>query len=239
MKIAFLTAGIIILTLFILPIFQDVFNFGSVAGIVLGLIYFVTGLLYDLFGRELQGIAVALGISVIVIIVGLFTAVMHTPKRSRGTDVIIVLGCRVKGYEPSLALVKRVERAYEYLCKNPDAVAVLSGGQGADEAVSEAFCMKRLLAERGIDESRLICEDHSTTTDENIRFSLEIINRLNLKKEVTVVTSDYHSRRAEIICKRYGLEACSLSSKTPFVLLSTFLLREIFALVKELILLRN
>lgn len=55
---------------------------------------------------------------------------------------LIVLGCRVKGDVPSLALQKRADAAYFYLLKNPDCVAILSGGQGKDENISEAACLK-------------------------------------------------------------------------------------------------
>lgn len=235
MKFVFLTAGIIIFIAFILPLFQDVFNFGNIGGILLAAAYIVTGFMYDFLGKEIQCLVIILAVAVPIIITALFAVIMLSPKRNKNADVVIVLGCRVKGFKPSLALVKRVERAYEYLLKNPRAVAVLSGGQGKDECVSEAFCMKQLLTEKGIDEARLICEDRSTTTDENIRFSLEIIDELELKKEVTVVTSDYHSRRAELICKRYGLDAGSVSSRTPPALLPAFLLREILAIIKELV----
>jgi uncharacterized SAM-binding protein YcdF (DUF218 family) len=158
---------------------------------------------------------------------------IHGKTNATSQNVIIVLGCSVKGDVPSLSLIKRVDTAYDFLMKNQSSVAVLSGGQGKDEYISEAVCMKNLLLEKGISENRLILEDKSTTTDENIAFSLKLMNDRGLPKQVAVASSEYHQLRAKMICKRYGLVAFSQSSKTKTTILPTFLLREIFAILKE------
>ena len=88
-----------------------------------------------------------------------------------GLDYIIILGARVNGTEPSLSLQTRALKAVEYLNENPETLVVASGGQGEDEEISEAECIIRILREAGIAEERIIREDKSTSTAENIRFS--------------------------------------------------------------------
>ena len=91
---------------------------------------------------------------------------------------LIVLGCRVYGERASLSMVERLEAAYEYLQENPQAVCVLSGGMGSGENITEAECMYRYLVDKGITSRRLYKEEESTSTIENLKFSLELINEL-------------------------------------------------------------
>ena len=95
-------------------------------------------------------------------------------------NLLLVLGCRVYGARPSRLLRWRADRAAKYLKAHPQSVAVLSGGQGRDEAISEAEAMRRLLTQAGIAPSRLLLEDKSTSTQENIAFSGEILAKNGL-----------------------------------------------------------
>lgn len=119
-----------------------------------------------------------------------------------GLDYIIILGARVNGKEPSLSLQTRVNKAVEYLNENPETLVVASGGQGEDEEISEAECIIRLLKEAGIDESRIIREDKSTSTAENIRYSYALMEDENAT--VGVVTNGYHMFRAKLIAGSNG-----------------------------------
>ena len=130
---------------------------------------------------------------------------------------------------------KRADEAYFYLLQNPNSIAVLSGGQGKDENISEALCLKKLLCDRGIEAKRLYCEELSTSTDENIRFSKQIIDDNGFCSDVVIVTSEYHQFRARKICEKYGLTPYQLSSKTQPILLPTFLLRELMAIINEML----
>lgn len=141
---------------------------------------------------------------------------------------VIVLGCRIWGSNPSSALKARVRSASDYMNQNPDAVAILSGGQGSDEDLTEAQCMYNLMLENGIDPKRLYLEDKSTSTDENIAFSKKIIEENNLSTDVAVSTTDYHQKRAAMICKKNGLKAASLPSKCSRATRATFFTREVF-----------
>ena len=70
-----------------------------------------------------------------------------------------------------LTLARRLDAALAYLEENPKAYVVVSGGQGAGEDISEAEAMRRYLAARGIEESRILMEDKSMSTLENFLFS--------------------------------------------------------------------
>ncbi len=120
---------------------------------------------------------------VVILVVGSrIVGAMHTvPQES--LDYVIVLGAQVRGTSPSLSLKKRLERAAEYAEENPGTIFILSGGQGPDEGISEAECMYQYLVAAGVPEDRLIKEDASTSTRENLTFSAEIIRGLAADKE--------------------------------------------------------
>ena len=161
---------------------------------------FPKGLL--IFIRSCVGALVALFIAVEGII--LFGCMM-TPVQD--LDCIIVLGARVNGREPSGALRNRIEVAGEYLEANPDTIAILSGGQGSDEEISEAQCMYENLTAMGIDPERLIMEDNSTDTSENMRFSRELIPEG--AQNIGIVTNNFHIFRSLAIARAEGLENIS------------------------------
>jgi uncharacterized SAM-binding protein YcdF (DUF218 family) len=151
------------------------------------------------------------------------------------SDYIIVLGARVKGYDLSLALKYRLDKAYEYLTNNKGTKAILSGGKGKGENISEAEAMSRYLFTRGISKDRLILEDKSTNTDENIINSFEIINKYNKHANVIAVTSRFHILRSKMIAKDNGKSIEGIGVKTKAYLVPSYYLREFFAVVLEFI----
>lgn len=165
-----------------------------------------------------------------VISVFMIRAANSPPK---GECTVIVLGCKVRGETPSSMLYYRAMSAYRYLEANPSAVCIASGGQGADELISEAECVKRILLENGIAEERIILEDKSTSTDENIRFSLQKMEEYGISGNVALATNEFHQLRAQMIAKSYGLESFSLTSHTLDYLLPTYWLREWFGVVYQ------
>lgn len=92
-------------------------------------------------------------------------------------EYVIVLGAQVRGEVPTLVLSARIRAAAEYLKEHPQAVAVASGGKGSGENISEAEAIRRGLVRLGISENRILLEDQSTSTAENLRFSAEVIQR--------------------------------------------------------------
>ena len=115
-------------------------------------------------------------------------------KPEAGLDCIIVLGAKVNGTEPSGALAQRIDAAAEYLMANPDTVCIASGGQGDDEGISEAECIRRYLINYGIDPERVLLEDKSTSTLTNIENSLKLLPEG--AENIGIVTNDFHIFRA-------------------------------------------
>ena len=117
-------------------------------------------------------------------------------KARENLDYIIVLGAHVDGTRMTLALLERTRRALLYLEENPGTRAVLSGGMGDGERISEAEAMYRYLTEHGIDGGRLIREERSTNTKENLDYSLELIGSTEPAiGEIYPVPSRYRSWR--------------------------------------------
>ena len=230
---------------FIAPVFTGIINIGNCAGMAvcaaLAFISLFWGRLYPVISsnRTLRIIAsVIAGLAAVLLVAAVIISVMMvSAAESRASDenagTVIVLGCRVKGDVPSLMLKRRIDAAYEYLEKNPGTVCIASGGQGRDELISEAECIRNVLVEKGISADRIIMEDKSTSTDENIRFSLEKMAENGISGGAVIVTNDYHQLRAKMICQKYGLESSAVSAETSLYLLPTYWVREWFGVVYQ------
>lgn len=144
---------------------------------------------------------------------------------------LIVLGAAVYGDRPSLTLVRRLEGALDYLEKYPESVAIVSGGMGPGETVTEAQAMHDWLRSRGIDEERIIQEDKATSTKENLSFSFEKIRERGDSPEgnVAIVSSAYHLFRAKSMARLQGVDAAGVAAPWgfPMVMLNYFI-REAF-----------
>lgn len=150
--------------------------------------------------------------------------------------VIIVLGCKVKGNQPSKSLKRRLDSAYLFLEKNKNIICVVSGGKGSDELISEAECMYRYLVQRGISPKRIIKEDKSTNTYENLMYSFDISNSQKLNSGVIIATDFYHHLRANIIAKKNKLEIVgAISSIPPFKTFIFNTIRELVAIPHEIL----
>lgn len=181
-----------------------------------------------------------------LLVIGLFyILIMHTLITSEtdeipsdGADYLVVLGARLYGESPSPTLVLRLQEAGEYLDRNPDTVAILSGGQGKDEWISEAEAMAKYLENKGISRQRLLIENESTNTWENIENSLLLIDSVegleNVK--ITIVSSEYHLYRAKLLARRQGVEAEGLPAEVPPSVEIASWIREYLALGKSFLL---
>ena len=159
----------------------------------------------------------------------IFRAMNADPEKD--LDYVILLGAGVNGTTPSKPLAKRIEEGYIYMSDNPDTILIASGGQGMFESISEAECIKNELVRLGTDESRIILEDRSTSTIENLRFSREIINNDNCK--VGIITNSFHEYRAGLIAKEAGYkETYSVPAVTLFPVGIHYMLREFFGVVR-------
>lgn len=195
----------------------------------------ILGKIWDkLIGRLFLS-AAGIGMIAMVVLVILETSCMvtATSKKPEPNATLVVLGCKVRGEDPSLMLRKRLEAAYEYLAENPDSACVLSGGQGPDEAITEAECMYRYLVERGIDKERLYKEEKSTSTRENLAFSKEIIENNQLDPQIAIATNEFHEYRAGKVAKALGFDYSAVPGKTPAYLFATYYARELYGILYE------
>ena len=147
-------------------------------------------------------------------------------------DYIIVLGARVNGTVPSGALRNRIEVAAEYLEANPDTVAVLSGGQGEGEDITEAQCMYENMLARGIAPNRLLLEDRSTDTSENLRYSRELIP---VDASVGLVTNNFHICRSLGLARGLNWKVSGISVPTSFLSFPHYMMREFVGVVYEIV----
>ncbi len=152
-------------------------------------------------------------------------------------DVIIVPGAALRGNRPSPFLTSRLDRALE-LWRRQGCCAhiVVSGGQGADECVSEAAAMHRYLEEQGVPGELIIDEDRSTTTRENMRFSRRLIEeRLGAGARVAVVSTDYHLPRCTMYATAEGLKAIGVGASSAHRAWSRGYIRETAALTQAIL----
>ncbi|WP_436862427.1 YdcF family protein [Staphylococcus caeli] len=152
-------------------------------------------------------------------------------------DYIITLGSGIRSEEVTPLLKSRLDKGIEYYYKNNNAYMVVSGGQGPDEPIPEALAMARYLYKQGIPEDKVIIEDKSTTTLENMKFSKEKIeqhigNEQQIDdKTIVFTTNNYHVLRAAIYSKKANLKAHGIGSPTAYYFLPTALIREYIALI--------
>lgn len=147
-------------------------------------------------------------------------------------DYIVVLGCGVNGTVPSMLLRERIDAAYAYLIAHPDTICVVSGGQGPGEDMTEAACMFRELTAMGINPARIWQEGRSTSTEENLEFSLDLIeSRTGTRPgHIGIVSGEYHLYRAGLMAEAYGLTSSGIPATTAWLPLRiNYHLREIAA----------
>ncbi len=131
-------------------------------------------------------------------------------------DYVVVLGAMVRDYGPSPSLQDRIDAAYHYLTANPEVIAIVSGGQGKDEPVSEAKCMYDALTQMGIDPQRIWMEDKATSTWENIRFTLDLVQEKTgiRPTKLGIISSEYHLLRASMFADAAGIESEGIPAET-------------------------
>ena len=147
-------------------------------------------------------------------------------------DAIIVLGAGVNGSTPSLSMCNRLDAALAYLGANPDALAVVSGGQGEGEDITEAKAMADYLTAHGIDSARIVQEDQSRSTRENLENSFAILRARGYDPAngVGIVTSEYHLYRAKRMVRALGAEPVGIAAETTLPTMRVnYFIREAFA----------
>lgn len=244
-------SGLLLLS-FAVTICSGIVNHGNIIGstFCLGVI-----LLYIFYGKLIKipflrvaapCLAVLFAVSAaysVAISLFMFSGMMNTPQQAvqSGTfgasepHTVIVLGCKAINGQPSRMLKARLDTAADYLREHPEAVCILSGGQGTDETEPEARTMYKYLITNGIDETKIYTEEQSTSTEENIIFSKKIIEKEDLPRSVVIISESYHVFRGVFQAEKNGLQAAAVSAPSTNVLwaLPSYWVREIFAISRD------
>ena len=164
-------------------------------------------------------------------------AAKYEPERDK--DFLIILGCGLRrDGTPSPLLRGRIDRGLAFAARQKaetgrDLIFVTSGGQGPDEVCSESAAMKRYLLEQGVPAGRIIEEDRSTDTLENMRFSKEKIGAVDPQGTVAYVTTNYHVFRAGLCARRVKMRAQGMGARTKWYFWPNASVREFVGLLTE------
>lgn len=224
---SWLIAPIILLALSIFFKFA-LLGYGYIAAILFG--FAALTFLWHFIGKKLRAalaILVAVGIIVFAIIEIPIIKAAKTDAPA-GRDYIVVLGAGVNGTVPSLSLSTRLQAARDYLEANPDTVAIVSGGQGPGEDITEAEAMRVYLEAAGIAPERIIKEERATDTLENLTYSFDIIKaRGDTTDNVAVVSSMYHLYRAKLLAETLGVSVTGVAAPMGYPIVNVnYFIRE-------------
>ena len=178
----------------------------------------VVGLRFPMLARvttRIFTVVLVLGL----LVVGITEAVIihasfGSPKER--IEYMVVLGAKVNASGPSVSLWDRIHGAYEYMEAHPDVIAIVSGGQGPDEPMTEARSMYQELTKLGIDPERIWLEEEATSTWENLQFSLDLIEERTGTRptKLGVLSSEYHLFRASLFARACGVEFVGVPART-------------------------
>ena len=175
-------------------------------------------------------IALVCGMALLAALLSLVISGMNATAPP-GMDYLTVLGASVYADGPSPSLTRRVNAVMDCLDQHPDAIIIASGGQGKDEPISEAQCIRDELVKRGVDPKRIVMEDKSTNTQENMAFSKALIGRADAA--VGIVTNNYHIWRSMRLARRAGLtNAHGIAAEYTGPTLIHFMVREAIAILE-------
>ena len=190
---------------------------------LIGIILFYTFM--PLVGLKFPALAkAATRIFTVLLVIGLLVVgvteavIIHAsfgdPKEQ--VEYMVVLGAKVNADGPSVSLWDRICGAYEYMEEHPDVIAIVSGGQGTDEPITEAECMYRELVSLGIDPKRIWREEEAESTWENMQFTLNLIEERTGQRpqKLGVLSSEYHLFRASLFAKACNVEFVGIPART-------------------------
>ena len=174
----------------------------------------------------------ALG-AVFLLVMGILMGTASKRADEVDADALIVLGAAVHGDKVTWVLSNRLDTAADWLESHPDALCVVSGGQGSGETVTEASAMQKYLIERkGIDADRILVEDKATSTLENFAFSKALIEeRLGDQVRIAFVTTDFHVFRAGRVAEKAGISAVGIAAPDVWYIRINNFLRECVGIV--------
>lgn len=220
-------------------------NLGVVLIAVLGVVTLCIGLFYSKLNKltaipffKVCKILLTLFLCAEVVLISFIAVYGITDNVSYTEDAVIVLGAGVRGDKVTLPLKMRLDKAIEYHHKNPNSLIVVTGGQGLQEIVTEAYAMEKYLIQNGIDKNKIIKEEKATSTSENMEFSKEMLDSyFDDDYSVVVVTNNFHVFRGTAIAKKSGFKNVThMHAGLQWYNLMPCFLRESLAVIKMIIL---
>ncbi len=205
---------------------------GTIALLLLGIFLLLYPSIWSRMGKRSRRILLVLlatGLTAaFVLSSAMAKAAWFSGPPEKGVDVVVVLGAKVRDNQPSLLLRYRLDTAREYLERHPQAICVVSGGQGVDEPVPEAVVMAEYLQSKGISQDRILQEASSTNTRENLLFTKTLLSEKGIEQpSVLIVTNDFHQFRADLYGKMAGFtHRYALSAISPWGLFPSYWIRE-------------
>lgn len=167
---------------------------------------------------------------VIQVILSFTVMLLSNKKRCSNYDVLICLGYVLKNNQMNDTLRYRLNLLTEKAKLYPAAKIILCGGLSESNTITEAELMEKYLLEKGIDSSKIIKEDSSATTIENIENARVFLNN---NDNILLISSSYHCLRARLLCIKQGINVDTCGSRFPLKLLSNELLLEKYCLFKD------
>lgn len=154
-------------------------------------------------------------------------------------DYVIVLGAQMRESGPSVIYRYRLEKAYQYLTENPDTICITTGGVGVNENISEGMGGKKYLVSLGIPESRILAEETSKDTGENIQNALLLIEADGAEEDdfsIGIVTNGFHVfRGVQIARKNTNARVCGIAAYMQPRFIPNNMVRECFGIIRDLI----
>ena len=190
------------------------FNLGVVMIILFALFFLVWGIFYDKI-REItkHGILkilksiILFAIALECLLVGFIAVYGQFDKVKYDEDAVIVLGASIHGDKISTPLKLRLDEAIDYHEKNPEALIVVTGGQGPHEDMTEGKAMADYLVENGVREDKIIKEEKATSTNENMKYSKEILDEyFDGEYKIAVITNQFHIYRGVVYAQMAGFD---------------------------------
>lgn len=252
LKITAIIIEAIFLIWFIIPIRFRVFKAGNIVGVLLCLIalfrtafspqyhqmeaallsYPITRILWLI----VKWAFIAFLIYAVIVSICMIAAMKIKPAENA---TAVILGAQVKPWGASRLLKQRIHAAEKYMAQHPTVIAIASGGQGVNEPMSEAQCIDEFMRKDGVDPQRIIIEDRSVNTEQNLLYSLRIIKEKQLGSDIAIVSDSYHQLRARIIAykidRNVRVGACNTkNTKFGYFIYPSFFVREWIAIPVEI-----
>ena len=189
----------------------------------------LTDLLPDWGDYTILTIQILFMIVFVVVEIFILCATVALPQKK--LDYIIVLGAQIRGTVITGTLRRRLDKALAYMQKNEETICIVTGGQGRGEAVAEAKAMADYLTGCGIAEERILLENQSTSTYENLANSFELLDHDD-KDRVGIVTNNFHMYRSLKYAKMVGFQKVyAITAGCDVVLFLNYMVREFFAVL--------